>query len=62
MTDAHRHDWEIVMTELGDTCPCGHERLLTGTVLRGRTKATHSWEMPELWNPPKGKRQRADGA
>jgi len=52
-TDAHRHEWKLTITELGDAhaiCRCGHERLLTGTVVRYRRDSRSPWETPYLWN------------
>lgn len=52
-TDAHIHDWEFAMTELGDTlatCRCGQERLMTGTVVRLRRARGADWETPYSWN------------
>jgi hypothetical protein len=50
----HAHEWTVVeATELGDTfasCPCGAERLLTGTIARYRRNATDPWETPYAWN------------
>lgn len=51
-TDAHIHEWEITGTELADvlaTCRCGHERLMTGTVVRMR-RPGGDWETPYSWN------------
>jgi len=59
VTVRHVHRWSIVSTEEGDAwafCPCGHQRLLTGTILRGRTAADDYWHTPEQWN----RRRRAD--
>ena len=49
------HEWELSVTELGDflaACPCGHQRLLTGLVVRGRTAPGRSWRTPYQWNRP----------
>lgn len=54
MTTGHRHEWEVVAYTDGHihaTCACGHERLLTGTLLRGRSNALRGWTAPPHWNP-----------
>jgi hypothetical protein len=52
---SEEHEWEIETTELGDfraACACGHERLLTGLVVRGRANPHADWQTPYQWNHP----------
>ena len=47
------HDWEFSATELGDLhcrCECGHERLITGKLVRGRARPDAEWRTPHEWN------------